>query len=267
MWGSPLFRFVAIRLLKTFATVLQVPRETFWRLQRCCKSSEKLFGVCNGVARVPKNFLAFATVLQVLRKTFWCLQRCCKSPEKTFVVCNGVANPSRNFLVFAGVPEVSREIFWCLRESRKCHEKLFGVCGSPASVTRNFLAFAGVPQVSRETFWCLRESRKCLEKLFGVCGSPASVSRNFLAFAGVPQTFSVFLSAIKQQLPMRLILTGRVSLTINTPIWYRWYGIIRSGSISSPGPAFRRSCQRGQRGGSCPCSYAGQPRCRRSCPG
>ena len=70
---------------------------------------------------------------------------------------------------------------------------------------------AGVPQVPRETFCCLRESRKCLEKLFGVCGSPASVSRNFLVFAGSPQTFSVFLSAIKQQLPMRLILTGSIS--------------------------------------------------------
>ena len=114
--------------------------------------------------------------------------------------------------VLAGLPQVSRKTFWCLRESRKCLEKLFGVCGSPASVSRNFLVFAGVPQVSRETFWCLRESRKCLEKLFGVCGSPASVSRNFLVFAGSPQTFSVFLSAIKRQLPVRTeSLTGSIS--------------------------------------------------------
>ena len=114
--------------------------------------------------------------------------------------------------VLAGLPQVPRETFCCLRESRKCLEKLFGVCGSPASVSRNFLVFAGVPQVSRETFWCLRESRKCLEKLFGVCGSPASVSRNFLVFAGSPQTFSVFLSAIKRQLPVRTeSLTGSIS--------------------------------------------------------
>ena len=89
---------------------------------------------------------------------------------------------------------------------------LRNTCGSPASAARNFLVFAGVPQVSRKTFWCLRESRKCLEKLFGVCGSPASVSRNFLVFAGSPQTFSVFLSAIKQQLPVKTeSLPGSIS--------------------------------------------------------
>ena len=192
---------------------------------------------------------------------------CCNGQQVLRSTSGTPASVSKNFLVFAGVPQVSREIFWCLRESRKCLEKLFGVCGSPASVSKNFLVFAGVPQVSRETFWRLRESRKCLEKFFGVCGSPASVSRNFLLFAGSPQTFSVFLSAIKQQLPMRLILTGRVSLTINTPIWYRWYGVIRSGNTSSPAPAFPRSCLRDRHGASCPCSYADWPRCRRSCPG
>ena len=61
-----------------FATPLQVPRKTFWRLQHRCKSHEKLSGVCNTVASLTKNFLAFATLLQVPRKTFWRLQHCCK---------------------------------------------------------------------------------------------------------------------------------------------------------------------------------------------
>ena len=54
-----------------FATPLQVPRKTFWRLQHRCKSHEKLSGVCNTVASPPKNFLAFATLLQAFPKTFW----------------------------------------------------------------------------------------------------------------------------------------------------------------------------------------------------
>ena len=89
---------------------------------------------------------------------------------------------------------------------------LRNTCGTPANVKANAGRLAGVPQVPRETFCCLRESRKCLEKLFVVCGSPASVSRNFLVFAGSPQTFSVFLSAIKRQLPVRTeSLTGSIS--------------------------------------------------------
>ena len=149
------------------ATLLQVLRKTFWRLQQCCKSHEKLFGVCNTVASLTKNFLAFATLLQVLRKTFWRLQHRCKSHEKLSGVCNTVASLTKNFLAFAGAPQVPRKTFWCLRESRKCLGKLFGVCGSPASLSRNFLAFAGAPQVPREMLWCLRECCKHFQKRFG----------------------------------------------------------------------------------------------------
>ena len=81
-----------------FATPLQVPRKTFWRLQHRCKSHEKLFGVCNTVASPAENFLAFATPLQVPRKTFWRLQHRCKSREKLFGVCNTVASISKNVL-------------------------------------------------------------------------------------------------------------------------------------------------------------------------
>ena len=84
-----------------FAGMLQMPRETFWSLQECCKRLEKLFGVCNTVASLTKNFLVFATLLQVSRKTFWRLQHCCKSHEKLFGVCNTVASLTKNFLVFA----------------------------------------------------------------------------------------------------------------------------------------------------------------------
>ena len=83
------------------AGMLQTPRETFWRLQHCCKSHEKLSGVCNTVASPTKNFPAFATPLQVPRKTFWRLQHCCKSHEKLSGVCNTVASPTKNFLAFA----------------------------------------------------------------------------------------------------------------------------------------------------------------------
>ena len=156
--------------------------------------------------------------------------------------------------VLAGLPQVSRKTFWRLRESRKCLEKLFGVCGSPASVSRNFLAFAGVPQVSRKTFWCLRESRKCLEKLFGVCGKSANVFRFPIRYkTTTPDEVDPHRESV---------LNNQYSY-----IWYRWYGVIRSGNTSSPAPAFPRSYLRDRHGVSCPCSYADWPRCRRSCPG
>ena len=109
-----------------FAGTLQVPRKTFWRLQRRCKCPEKLFGLCRNAANASKNFLVFAGMLQVPRKTFWRLQECCKCPEKLFGVCSNAANASKNFLVFAGAPQVSRKTFWRLRESRKCLEKRLG---------------------------------------------------------------------------------------------------------------------------------------------
>ena len=84
-----------------FAGMLQVLRETFRRLQECCKCPEKLFGVCRNAASTSKNFLAFATPLQVSRKTFWCLQHRCKSHEKLSGVCNTVASPTKNFPAFA----------------------------------------------------------------------------------------------------------------------------------------------------------------------
>ena len=65
-----------------FATVLQMPRKTFWCLQRCCKCHEKLLGTCNSVANAAKNFLVLATVLQMPQKTFWRLQHCCKHFRK-----------------------------------------------------------------------------------------------------------------------------------------------------------------------------------------
>ena len=83
------------------AALLQVSRRTFWRLQHCCKSHEELFGVCNTVASLSKNFLAFATPLQVPRKTFWRLQHRCRSHEKLSGVCNTVASLTKNFLAFA----------------------------------------------------------------------------------------------------------------------------------------------------------------------
>ena len=142
------------------ATLLQVLRKTFWRLQQCCKSHAKLFGVCNSVASPTKNFSAFATPLQVSRKTFWRLQHRCKSHEKLFGVCGSPASPTGNALVFAGAPQVSRETFWRLREPRKCLGKLFGVCGSPASASDNFLVFAGVLQAFPKTFWPWRGFRR-----------------------------------------------------------------------------------------------------------
>ena len=108
------------------ATLLQVSRRTFWRLQHRCKSHEKLFGVCNTVASLTKNFSAFATPLQVSRKTFRRLQHRCKSHEKLFSVCNTVASPTKNFLAFATLLQVPRKTFWRLQQCCKHFQKRFG---------------------------------------------------------------------------------------------------------------------------------------------
>ena len=49
--GTHQFEECLLPSLKTFATLLQVSRKTFWRLQHRCKCHEKLFGVCNTVAK------------------------------------------------------------------------------------------------------------------------------------------------------------------------------------------------------------------------
>ena len=84
------------------AETLQMPRETFWPLQECCKHLEKLFGLCRNAANASRNFLAFAGMLQTPRKTFWPLQECCKRPEKLFGLCRNAANASKSFSAFAG---------------------------------------------------------------------------------------------------------------------------------------------------------------------
>ena len=99
----------------------------FWKcLQHCCKSHEKLFGVCNTVASLTKNFLVFATPLQVPRKTFRRLQHRCKSHEKLFGVCNAVASPAKNFLAFATLLQVPRKTFRRLQHRCKHFQKRFG---------------------------------------------------------------------------------------------------------------------------------------------
>ena len=85
-------------LLETLATLLQVSRKTFRRLQKCCKCFEKLFGVCSNAASASKNFLEFAGTLQVSRKTFRSLQERCKCFEKLSGVCSNAASISRNVL-------------------------------------------------------------------------------------------------------------------------------------------------------------------------
>ena len=72
--------------------MLQMPRKTFWSLQKRCKCLEKLFGVCGNAASASKNFLEFAGTLQVSRKTFRRLQECCKRFEKLFGVCRNSAS-------------------------------------------------------------------------------------------------------------------------------------------------------------------------------
>ena len=122
------------------ATLLQVSRKTFRRLQQCCKSHEKLSGVCNSVASPTKNFLAFATVLQVPRKTFWRLQHRCKSHEKLSGVCNTFASLTKNFLAFATPLQIEKTTlgplhqwcksqkttFWPLHRWCKHFQKRFG---------------------------------------------------------------------------------------------------------------------------------------------
>ena len=109
-----------------FAATLQVPRETFWPLQKCCKSHEKLSGVCRDAASASKNFLAFAGMLQMLRKTFWPLQERCKCLEKLFGVCRNAASAPKNFLAFAGTLQVPRKTFWRLQHRCKHFQKRLG---------------------------------------------------------------------------------------------------------------------------------------------
>ena len=109
-----------------FAGTLQVPRKTFWRLQRCCKCFEKLFGVCRNAASASRNFSAFAGMLQVPRKTFWRLQKCCKHLEKLFGVCNTVASLTKNFLAFATPLQVPRKTFRRLQHRCKHFQKRLG---------------------------------------------------------------------------------------------------------------------------------------------
>ena len=138
------------------ATPLQVLRKTFWRLQQCCKSHEKLFGVCNTVASLTKNFLAFATALQVPRKTFWRLQQCCKSHEKLFGVCNSVASPTKNFLAFATPLQIEKNTLGPLHQWCKSQKPLLGPCTGGASTSKNVLA----PRVtSAEALCWLSNSR------------------------------------------------------------------------------------------------------------
>ena len=108
-----------------FAGTLQVPRKTFWRLQKCCKGLEKLFGVCRNAAKATENFLAFAGTLQRPRKTFWSLQERCKGLEKLFGVCRNAAKASKNFLEFAGTLQRLRKTFWHLQECCKHFQKRF----------------------------------------------------------------------------------------------------------------------------------------------
>ena len=108
------------------ATPLQVSRKTFWRLQQCCKSREKLSGVCNTVASPTKNFLAFATPLQVSRKTFRRLQHRCKSHEKLSGVCNTVASLTKNFLAFATPLQIEKNTLGPLHRWCKHFQKRFG---------------------------------------------------------------------------------------------------------------------------------------------
>ena len=117
--ASPTKNFLA------FATLLQVPRKTFRRLQHRCKSHEKLSGVCNTVASLTKNFLEFAGMLQRPRKTFWPLQERCKCPEKLSGVCRNAASASKNFLEFAAMLQRPRKTFWSLQECCKHFQKRF----------------------------------------------------------------------------------------------------------------------------------------------
>ena len=176
-------------------------------MQSCCKSLEKLSGVCNTVASLTKNFLAFATLLQVSRKTFWRLQHCCKSLEKLSGVCNTVASPTKNFLAFATLLQVSRRTFRRLQHCCKSHEKLFGVCRNAAKAAKNYLEFAGTLQVLRKTIWSLQECCKGLEKLSGVCNIVASISKSTLAATTLYRKHPI---GIRNPIPASNIRSGGV---------------------------------------------------------
>ena len=151
-----------------------MPRETFWRLQECCKCFEKLFGVCRNAANAPRNLSTFATLLQVSRRTFRRLQHRCKSHEKLFGVCNTVASLTKNFSALATLLQVPRRTFRRLQHCCKSHEELFGACNTVASPTKNFLAFATLLQAFPKTFCSSRGFRR--NSLLTLCLEPEYTS-------------------------------------------------------------------------------------------
>ena len=75
-----------------FAGTPQVPRKTFWRLQKSCKLHFLLLGICRSSASSIFLFWAFAEVLQVPFSPFGHLQKSCKLHFSLWGLCRNAAN-------------------------------------------------------------------------------------------------------------------------------------------------------------------------------
>ena len=129
--------------MKVFAGVPQVPRKTFWHLQKSCKLHFSLLGICRSSASSDFSFWAFAGVLQAPISPFWSLQKSCKLRFSLFGICRSPASSIFLFLAFAEVLQAPISPFGSLQKSCKLHFSLWGLCRNAANVfgrlTRGFI--------------------------------------------------------------------------------------------------------------------------------
>ena len=118
--ASPTKNFLA------FATLLQVPQKTFWRLRRSRKFRRIYRDVCASCASSAAFSETFAQAAQVAQHLPRRLRRLRKFRRICRDVCAGCASSAAFAEVFAGVPQVSRKTFWRLQERCKHFQKRFG---------------------------------------------------------------------------------------------------------------------------------------------
>ena len=126
-----------------FAGTPQMPRKTFWRLQKSCKLRFLLFGLCRSPASSVFPFWVFAEVLQAPISPFGHLQKFCNLHFLLFGVCRSSASSIFLFWAFAEVLQAPFFPFGHLQKFCKLHFSLWGLCRNAANVfgrlTRGFI--------------------------------------------------------------------------------------------------------------------------------
>ena len=133
----------ALKNFLVFAGTPQMPRKTFWRLQKFCKLHFLLLGICRSPANSIFSFWTFAEVLQAPFFPFGSLQESCKHHFSLLGICRSSASSIFPFWAFAEVLQAPISPFWSLQKSCKLHFSLWGLCRNAANVfgrlTRGFI--------------------------------------------------------------------------------------------------------------------------------